>query len=267
MDSSIGIFVLFAEDESMGKETDKEKSNSEFRTECSLSRISPCIDSDADSNQAPPSISPIPTDEEVLPPAGIEQETFVEQAREDIARINDLTRFLSSLFNLEPICVDLMNDEEETLKSPDELCHEAYEAIESKCDRSARICRTLCARVEQYHYTALETENAEDEVEEVEDEGGEEEGDVEEETEEEEVDLFKSDRKKLLGDTSIYDPVALVKNNVLLPGKPDFILSYLGNVYRFANDENRSAFLQAPMKYLSVDRPPIVGVLLNRCDQ
>ena len=77
---------------------------------------------------------------------------------------------------------------------------------------------------------------------------------VNEEGEEEEVDLFKRDKKKHLGDTSIYDPVALFDKNILLPGKADFILSYNSKTYRFANEDNRNAFLQAPLNiYQSIN--------------
>lgn len=111
--------------------------------------------------------------------------------------------------------------------------------------------------LEQFKYTVLEMENNEEEVDEEEEEtdNEEEEG---EEGEEEEIDLFKRDRKKHLGDTSIYDPVTLVEKNVLQPGKPDLVLSYDSKTYRFANEENRSTFLQAPLKYLSINKPPTV---------
>lgn len=117
-----------------------------------------------------------------------------------------------------------------------------------------------CFRVEQYKYSALETETTEEEVDEEEEGEGEEEEQEEDEgeDEEEEVDLFKKDRKKHLGDTSIYDPVGLLEKNVLLPGKPDFVAAYRGQTYRFANEDNRASFLQTPLKYLPIDRPPAV---------
>jgi hypothetical protein len=114
--------------------------------------------------------------------------------------------------------------------------------------------------LEQYKYTALETENTEEDVDEEEEvETEEEEGSEEEE---EEVDLFKRDRKKQLGDTSIYDPVALLEKNILLPGKSD-ILAYNSKTYRFANEDNRNAFLQAPLKYLPINKPPAVFIFYS----
>jgi YHS domain-containing protein len=115
--------------------------------------------------------------------------------------------------------------------------------------------------LEQFKYTVLETENSEEDIDEEEEEveNEDEEGNEEEE---EEVDLFKRDRKKHLGDTSIYDPVALFEKNILLPGKTDFILSYNSKTYRFANEDNRSAFLQAPLKYLPIHKPPTVLIFI-----
>ena len=79
----------------------------------------------------PPSQSPIPFDQEALPPAGIERDTFVQQARNDVTRINDLMKHVTSLFNLEPIFVELMHDDGEKLKTSEELFQEAYDALES----------------------------------------------------------------------------------------------------------------------------------------
>lgn len=106
----------------------------------------------------------------------------------------------------------------------------------------------------------MESENTEEEVDEEEEGEGEEEEQEEDEDEgeEEQVDLFKKDRKKHLGDTSIYDPVGLVEKNVLLPGKPDFVAVYRGQTYRFATEDNRASFLQTPLKYLPIDRAPKV---------
>lgn len=81
--------------------------------------------------RGPPSISPIPTDQEVLPPAGIERDTFVQEARNDLTRINELTRNVSSLFSIEPIYLELLKDDGEKLKTSDELYQEAYDALES----------------------------------------------------------------------------------------------------------------------------------------
>jgi YHS domain-containing protein len=111
--------------------------------------------------------------------------------------------------------------------------------------------------IEQFKYTVLENENTEEDADEEEETDNEDE-EGEEEGEEEEVDLFKRDKKKHLGDTSIYDPVALYDKGVLLPGKPDFFASYNSKTYRFANDENRSAFLQTPLKYVPINKPPKV---------
>jgi YHS domain-containing protein len=211
----------------------------------------------------------IPLDEEILPPTGIEQATFVEQTRIELAQIHDSIKSVSSVYNIEPISIELNKDFEDKLKTADELCQEAYNALESRLDsfvnsiaRSCFISRVcVCVFSEQYTYSALETENndeneeeEEEEEEEEQQQQEEEETDNDDEGEEEEVDLFKRDRKKNLGDTSIYDPISIVEKNILLPGKPDLIVSYKGQVYRFANEDNRNTFLQAPSKYVSSKR-------------
>lgn len=116
--------------------------------------------------------------------------------------------------------------------------------------------RFFCS-LEQFKYTVLENETTEDDIDEEEEEGENEEEEGDEEAEEE-VDLFKRDRKKHLGNTSIYDPVGLVEKNVLLPGKPDLFLSYDGKTYRFATEDNRNLFLQTPLKYIPINKPPTV---------
>ncbi|CAF4826662.1 unnamed protein product, partial [Rotaria sp. Silwood1] len=218
------------EDESMSKEPDKDKSS---------------IASGLDLSRAPPSISPILFEQEILPPAGIEQETFIQQARSDITRINDLMKTITSIYNLEPIYIELMKDDGEKLKTNEELFQEAYDALEK-----------------QFKYIVLEHESNEEDIDEEEETGNEdEEIDDNEEEEEEIVDLFKSDRKKHLGDTNIYDPVTLFDKNILVPGKPDFTLSYKSKTYRFANEDNRNLFLQTPLKYLPINKSPTLPAM------
>ncbi len=89
---------------------------------------------DTDGHHGPPTISPIPVDQEILPPAGVERDKFVEQARTDITQINELMRTVSNLFNLEPIYIELMKEDGENLKKKEELFQEAYDALESMFD-------------------------------------------------------------------------------------------------------------------------------------
>ena len=127
---------LFSEDETVGKEPEKDKASSESTLTAVRFETCSVFDLDADLSRGPPSISPIPTDEEVLPPAGIEQQTFVEQARAETARINDLMKLVASLYNVEPILIDLNAESAEKLKTADEICQEAHDALESKCSTS-----------------------------------------------------------------------------------------------------------------------------------
>ncbi|CAF2033300.1 unnamed protein product [Rotaria magnacalcarata] len=232
------------EDETMSKEPDKDKSSSMYHNERFLSKQNDrmyIVASGIDLTRPPPSISPILFEQDILPPAGIEQDTFVQQARTDITRISDLMKIVSSVYNVEPIIIELMKEDGEKLKTNEDIFQEAYDALEK-----------------QYKYTVIENESNEEEVDEEEEEAGaeEESGDDDNEEEEEIVDLFRRDRKKHLGDLNIYDPVALYDKNMLIPGKPDFTLSYKSKTYRFANEDNRSLFLQTPLKYLPTNKPP-----------
>ena len=126
----------------MGKEPDKEKASSKFDLLAARFVEHRLLRLDADLSRAPPSISPIPTDEEVLPPAGVEQQTFVEQARAETARINDLMKLVSSLYNVEPILIDLNKESAEKLKTADEICQEAHDALESRCTTCSHLDRS-----------------------------------------------------------------------------------------------------------------------------
>lgn len=90
------------------------------------------VASGLENNQRAPSISPIPPDREVLIPAGIERDTFIQEARGDITRINDLLKVLQNLFNIDPINIELMKDDIDKLKTNEELFQEAFDALESK---------------------------------------------------------------------------------------------------------------------------------------
>ncbi|CAF2879660.1 unnamed protein product [Rotaria sp. Silwood2] len=67
--------------------------------------------SSSDHNRASLSISPIPLNQEILPLTGIEQETFIQQALSDIKRRNDLMKTISSIYNFEPIYIELMKED------------------------------------------------------------------------------------------------------------------------------------------------------------
>ena len=165
-------------------------------------------------------------------------------------------RHLSGLFNIEPIYIELIKPDIDKLKTNEEVFQESYDALESIFIYLFYlfVLKNKDLFLEQFKYTALETDNTEDDIDEEEGENEDEEG--EEEAEEEEMDLFKRDRKKHLGDTNIYDPVALFDKNILLPGKADVILSYNSKIYRFANEDNRTIFLQTPLKYLPINKSP-----------
>lgn len=126
---------VLLEDESMGKEGDKEKGSSTYSLHLHPRTHDMIVlgISDQDVHRGgPPSISPVPLDQEVLPPAGVERETFIQQARTDVTRINELITSIANVFNLEPVYVELMKEDGEKLKTRDELFRESYDALESQ---------------------------------------------------------------------------------------------------------------------------------------
>ena len=89
------------------------------------------VASGIDLSRGPLSMLSTVVDQEILPPVGVERDTFVQQARDDINRINDVMKTISSVFNIEPIFIELMKEEEEKLKTNEELLQEAHDALES----------------------------------------------------------------------------------------------------------------------------------------
>ncbi|CAF3302979.1 unnamed protein product [Rotaria sp. Silwood2] len=93
--------------------------------------------SSSDHNRASLSISPIPLNQEILPLTGIEQETFIQQALSDIKRRNDLMKTISSIYNFEPIYIELRkedNVEEEIVVDLFESDHKKDLGNKSKYD-------------------------------------------------------------------------------------------------------------------------------------
>lgn len=127
---------FLSEDESISKEPEKEKTSSESKREKSYFVVELKMKMFSfrglDLTRAGESMTPISTDEEVLPPVGIEQQRFIDQTRAEISKINDLVKHVSGLFNIEPIFLDLVKEDGVVTKSNEEICQEAYEALESQ---------------------------------------------------------------------------------------------------------------------------------------
>ncbi|KAM6954065.1 adenylate kinase 9 [Aplochiton taeniatus] len=71
--------------------------------------------------------------------------------------------------------------------------------------------------------------------------------------------------KRLLGDTSLYCPVALKENSVLVPCSDDFAAKYRDKAYYFASTEARDRFLQDPDAYMAKTqplKPPALRILM-----
>ena len=65
-------------------------------------------------------------------------------------------------------------------------------------------------------------------------------------------------KKKPLGDTNHYCPVALKETNVLYPGNPEVASKYREKIYYFSSNEARDKFLSSPEDFLPTNGPPKV---------
>ena len=74
-------------------------------------------------------------------------------------------------------------------------------------------------------------------------------------------------KKKPLGDTNHFCPVALKDDGVLFPGNPEIAAKYREKVYYLQSSEARDAFLAAPEKYLPKNKPLNVGFPFFICFQ
>ena len=62
-------------------------------------------------------------------------------------------------------------------------------------------------------------------------------------------------RKKPLGETNHFCPIALNKSNILFPGNPEIAVKYKDKVYYFSTNEARDEFLESPETFLPTDKP------------
>ncbi|KAM4866420.1 adenylate kinase 9 isoform 2-T5 [Thomomys bottae] len=98
----------------------------------------------------------------------------------------------------------------------------------------------------------------EDYDEETEDFQAEAEGDEEleeEEEEEEENEEKVKEKKRHLGDTKHFCPVALKENFILQPGSTDEAVKYQEKIYYFSSVEAKEKFLEHPHEYVAHDQP------------
>ena len=65
-------------------------------------------------------------------------------------------------------------------------------------------------------------------------------------------------KKKPLGDTNHYCPVALKETSVLFPGNPEVAAKYREKVYYFSSNDARDKFLANPEEFLPRNGPPKV---------
>ncbi|XP_069866381.1 adenylate kinase 9 isoform X2 [Dipodomys merriami] len=107
-----------------------------------------------------------------------------------------------------------------------------------------------------FRYAALELtmEDYEEETEDFQAEGEDEELEEEEEEEEENEEKVK-EKKRHLGDTRHFCPVALKENFILQPGSTDEAVKYRDKIYYFSNVEAKEKFLEHPYEYVAHGQP------------
>ncbi|XP_054943366.1 adenylate kinase 9 [Physeter macrocephalus] len=125
-------------------------------------------------------------------------------------------------------------------KTPEELLQKVIETMEKP-----------------FHYAGWEL-TMDDYDEETEDYQAEAEGDEEleeeEEEEEENEDRIKEKRRHL-GDTKHFCPVALKENFILQPGSTEEAAKYREKIYYFSSPEAKEKFLEQPEEYVAHDEP------------
>nr|XP_030738705.1 adenylate kinase 9 [Globicephala melas] len=123
-------------------------------------------------------------------------------------------------------------------KTPEELLQKVVEAMEKP-----------------FHYAGWEL-TVDDYDEETEDYQAEAEGDeeLEEEEEEENEDRIREKRRHL-GDTKHFCPVALKENFILQPGSTEEAAKYREKIYYFSSPEAKEKFLEQPEEYVAHDEP------------
>ncbi|XP_007447339.1 PREDICTED: adenylate kinase 9 [Lipotes vexillifer] len=123
-------------------------------------------------------------------------------------------------------------------KTPEELLQKVVETMEKP-----------------FHYAGWEL-TVDDYDEETEDHQAEAEGDeeLEEEEKEENEDRIKEKRRHL-GDTKHFCPVALKENFILQPGSTEEAAKYREKIYYFSSPEAKEKFLEQPEEYVAHDEP------------
>lgn len=70
-------------------------------------------------------------------------------------------------------------------------------------------------------------------------------------------------RKKPLGDTNHFCPVALKESGILYPGNPEIAARYREKVYYLSTVEAREKFLTNPQDFLPKQEAPKVSLVLS----
>ncbi|XP_043922739.1 adenylate kinase 9 [Protopterus annectens] len=136
-------------------------------------------------------------------------------------------------------------------KTPEDLLHLTVQAME---------------RPFKYHGWEMSGTDLDEELEDVQAEAEAEEQEEEEEEEEGKEEEVKS-KKRQMGDTKHFCPVALKENYVLFPGNLEYAAKYREKVYYCSSSNARDKFLENPENYIahneSLKAPPLRAFILG----
>ncbi|PIK35904.1 putative adenylate kinase 9 [Apostichopus japonicus] len=173
-----------------------------------------------------PEKSEVPV-ENVLPPDGPETQQYKDQRMDFEREWPSVQALLTGTVNLEPLTVEIED------LSIDDVLKIAHNKVEQPYTYRAA------------DYTSMDLDEEDEDAE----------ADEDDEMEEEEDEEVAKNKKKQLGDTKHFCPVAFKENFVLWPGNPEIGSKYRERVYYFSNQDNKDKFLANPNVYVAKGKP------------
>ncbi|XP_071818767.1 adenylate kinase 9-like isoform X4 [Apostichopus japonicus] len=165
--------------------------------------------------------------ENVLPPDGPETQQYKDQRMDFEREWPSVQALLTGTVNLEPLTVEIED------LSIDDVLKIAHNKVEQPYTYRAA------------DYTSMDLDEEDEDAE----------ADEDDEMEEEEDEEVAKNKKKQLGDTKHFCPVAFKENFVLWPGNPEIGSKYRERVYYFSNQDNKDKFLADPNVYVAKGKP------------
>lgn len=173
---------------------------------------------------------------------------FIEKLKEADKDINNLIATITGTSAIEPFTVSIVGN-----PTPEII----FEKVAKHLERLFKYIG--------WELGAVDLDEEEEDLEAETLEAGEEAAGEEEAVEEEEEDPNRSIKRKFLGDSNYFDPVALKEQDILNPGNPEVAAVFREKVYYFSTNESRDKFLEDPGSFLSKDaplKPPPIRLLI-----